>query len=68
MRVEYAVVVAGAMLIQRPRGTAKLHTEVVEAVGSDGIVQFTKEGKKRYLYPLNHDTTATSARLESEWW
>ena len=34
-RVEYTVVVTDAMLIQRPWGTAKLPTEVVEAAGSD---------------------------------
>ena len=33
VRVEY-MVVTGAMLIQCPRGTAKLPTEVVEAAGS----------------------------------
>ena len=55
VRVEYAVVVTGAMLIQCPRGTAKLPTKVVGAAGSDGVVQFTNEGMKRYLYPLNHE-------------
>ena len=53
--VDYAVVVTDATLIKHPRGTAKLPTEVVEAAGSDGVVQFTNEGKKRYLYPLNQE-------------
>ena len=34
-RVEYAVVVIDAALIQCPQGIAKLPTEVVEATGSD---------------------------------
>ena len=41
--------------VQRPRGTAKPSTEVVRAAGSTLIAQFTKEGKKRYLYPLNQE-------------
>ena len=42
MRVEYTVVVTSVMLIQRPRETTKLHTEVVEAADSNGIVQSTR--------------------------
>ena len=35
--------------------TAKLPTKVVEAAGSYWVVQFTDEGKKGYLYPLNQE-------------
>ena len=62
------LVVTGAMLIQCPRGTAKPSTEVVGAAGSILIAQCTKREKKRYLYPLNQDTTAASAELESHRW
>ena len=61
------LVVTGAMLFSVQRDCKALHR------GGWGSWQHSdrpvyQEGKKRYFYPLNQDTTAASAELESHWW